>query len=138
VNPVDCASPRGEGAAAATLQQPTPDQESEMADALHISGDGTFEFAGRSYRIPTEFAPREVFSYRRLLEPIPDVPGGTELSVEQRSVQKTYLFRRAAACVIPGLEAGSLDDLTLGMLTSIHRWIAGHRPELTNDVRMSA
>ncbi|MGI9038169.1 MAG: hypothetical protein ACR2GQ_04815 [Gemmatimonadota bacterium] len=109
-----------------------------MADALHISGDGTFEFAGLSYRIPTDFAPREVFSYRRLLEPIPDVPGGTELSAQQRSVQKTYLFRRAAACVIPGLEAGALDDLTLGMLTTIHRWIAAHRPELTIDVRMTA
>jgi hypothetical protein len=109
-----------------------------MAAPLHIRGDGTIEFAPPSYRHPTAVAPREVFSYRRLHEPLQDVPGGTELSVELRSVHKTYVFRRAAACVIPGLEAGSLDDLTLGMLTSIHRWIAGHRPELTNDVRMSA
>ena len=109
-----------------------------MADGLHISGDGSFEVEGRSYRIPANFSPREVFSYRRLLELIPDVPGGTELSVEQRSAQKAYLFRRAAACVIPGLEAGALDELTLGMLTTIHRWIAAHRPELTIDVKMSA
>lgn len=109
-----------------------------MADGLQIDGDGTFEVDGQSYRIPKTFSPREVFSYRRLLEPIPDVPGGTELSLEQRSAQKAYLFRRAAACVIPGLEAGGLDELTLGMLTTIHRWIAAHRPELTADVRMSA
>lgn len=109
-----------------------------MADGLKISGDGSFEVEGKSYRIPSNFSPREVFSYRRLLEPIPDVPGGTELSMEQRSAQKAYLFRRAAACVIPGLEAGALDELTLGMLTVIHRWIASHRPELTADVRMTA
>ena len=109
-----------------------------MPDALHIGGDGSFEVMGYEYRIPVEFSPREVFSYRRLLEPIPDVPGGTELSVEQRSAQRAYLFRRAAACVIPGLEAGPLDELSLGTLTAIHRWIAAHRPELTIDVRMSA
>ena len=109
-----------------------------MADGLQIDGDGTFEVDGKSYKIPKNFSPREVFSYRRLLEPIPDVPGGTELSLEQRSAQKAYLFRRAAACVIPGLEAGGLDELSLGMLTTIHRWIAAHRPELTVDVRMSA
>lgn len=109
-----------------------------MADGLQIDGDGSFEVGGKSYRIPNSFSPREVFSYRRLLEPIPDVPGGTELSVEQRSVQKAYLFRRAAACVIPGLEAGALDQLTLAMLTAIHRWIAAHRPELTADIRLTA
>lgn len=109
-----------------------------MADGFDISGDGSFEVEGKAYRIPSSFSPREVFSYRRLLEPIPDVPGGTELSVEQRYAQKAYLFRRAAACVIPGLEAGALDELTLGMLTKIHRWIAAHRPELTADVRMTA
>ncbi|HSM09761.1 MAG TPA: hypothetical protein VLA33_12215 [Gemmatimonadota bacterium] len=109
-----------------------------MADGLDINRDGFFEVEGKSYRIPADFSPREVFSYRRLLEPIPDIPGGTELSVEQRSAQKAYLFRRAAACVIPGLEAGALDELTPGMLTTIHRWIAAHRPELSADVRMTA
>ena len=109
-----------------------------MADGPVISGDGSFEVDGRTYHIPAEFSPREVFSYRRLLEPIPDIPGGTELSVEQRSVQKAYLFRRAASCVIPCLEPDALESLTLGMLTTIHRWIAVHRPELTEDVRMSA
>jgi hypothetical protein len=115
-----------------------PDQERDMADRLDINRDGFFEVEGKSYRIPPSFSPREVFSYRRLLEPIPDIPGGTELSVEQRSAQRAYLFRRAAACVIPGLEAGALDELTPGMLTTIHRWIAAHRPELTDDVRMTA
>jgi hypothetical protein len=109
-----------------------------MSDGPLISGDGTFEVDGHVYRIPADFSPREIFSYRRLLEPIPDVPGGTELSIEQRSAQKAYLFRRAAACVIPGLEPGALESLSLGMLTTIHRWIAAHRPDLTVDVRMSA
>ncbi|TFG66905.1 MAG: hypothetical protein E4H28_00320 [Gemmatimonadales bacterium] len=109
-----------------------------MADDLIISGDGSFEVEGRSYRIPAQFSPREIFSYRRLLEPIPDVPGGTELSDEQLCVQKAYLFRRAAACVIPGLETGALESLSLAMLTAIHRWIVSHRPGVTIDVPMSA
>lgn len=109
-----------------------------MADGLIISGDGSFEVDGRAYRIPAQFSPREIFSYRRLLEPIPDVPGGTELSDEQLCAQKAYLFRRAAACVIPGLEAGALETLSLSMLTAIHRWIVSHRPGLTVDVPMSA
>ncbi len=109
-----------------------------MADGLIISGDGSFEVNGHSYRIPSEFSSRDVFSYRRLLEPIPDIPGGTTLSMEQRSVQKAYLFRRAAACVIPGLEPEALDSLSLAMLTTIHRWMITHRPDLTVDTRMSA
>lgn len=109
-----------------------------MADGLIISGDGSFEVDGHTYRIPSEFSSREVFSYRRLLEPIPDIPGGTSLSMEQRSVQKAYLFRRAAACVIPGLEPGALESLSLAMLTTIHRWMVIHRPDLTVDARMSA
>jgi len=109
-----------------------------MADGLTISGDGSFEVAGHMYHIPAQFAPREIFSYRRLLEPIPSVPGGTELSAEQLTVQKAYLFRRAAACVIPGLEAGALETLSLAMLTEIHRWILAHRAGIIVDVPMSA
>jgi hypothetical protein len=110
-----------------------------MADGPVISGDGSFDVDGKTYTIPADFSPREVFSYRRLLEPIPDIPGGTELSSEQRDAQKAYLFRRAAACVIPGLEPDALESLSLGMLTTIHRWIAMHRPDLTVDVqRMTA
>ncbi len=109
-----------------------------MADGLIISGDGSFEIDGHSYQIPTQFSSREVFSYRRLLEPIPDIPGGTSLSMEQRSVQKAYLFRRAAACVIPGLEPRALESLSLAMLTTIHRWMTTHRPDLTVDARMTA
>ena len=57
---------------------------------LLIIGDGSFELEGRAYHIPDHFSPREVFSYRRLLEPIPDIPGGANLSLEQRQKQKTY------------------------------------------------
>lgn len=104
-----------------------------MAEAVLIGRDGTLTVDGKDYRIPVTFTAREVFSYRRLLEPIPDTPGGTSLSVEQRSRQRAYFFRRAAACVIPGLEPSALESLPLGSLTSIHRWLADHRPELAMD-----
>jgi len=109
-----------------------------MAEAVQISHDGSFRLGGRAYRIPEGFSPREVFSYRRLLEPIPDVPGGTCLSGDQLTRQRAYFFRRAAACVIPGLEPAELESLPFGALQAIHRWIALHRPELGMDVRLSA
>ncbi|MDT8436866.1 MAG: hypothetical protein RRA92_08935 [Gemmatimonadota bacterium] len=109
-----------------------------MAEAVEIRSDGSFQLGERSYRIPEAFSPREVFSYRRLLEPIPDVPGGTSLNVEQVRRQRTYLFRRAAACVIPGLEPSALESLSFGALRALHRWIAVHRPEIGFDLRASA
>ncbi len=109
-----------------------------MAEALQIARDGSFQLGERSYQIPDVFSPREVFSYRRLLEPIPDIPGGTSLSGEQRTRQRAYFFRRAAACVIPGLEPSALESLPYGTLQAIHRWIAAHRPELCADTRLIA
>jgi hypothetical protein len=103
-----------------------------------IERDGTFSVDGMDYHIPAHFSPREVFSYRRLLEPIPDIPGGTTLSNEQRSRQRAYLFRRAAACVIPGLEPSSLESVSLGGLANLHRWITTHRPELSLDAQLTA
>lgn len=101
--------------------------------AFSIGGDGSFELDGRNYFIPEHFSPREVFSYRRLLEPIPDIPGGTNLSNEQRDRQKVYFFRRAAACIIPGLEPSALEDVPLPGLLGLHRWLLAHRPELSPD-----
>ena len=102
-----------------------------MGEAIQIARDGTFQLGDRSYQIPDVFSPREVFSYRRLLEPIPDIPGGTSLSGEQRTRQMAYFFRRAAACVIPG-------PLPFGTLQAMHGWIAAHRPELCADARLIA
>ncbi|MFQ5689610.1 MAG: hypothetical protein ACE5HQ_04995 [Gemmatimonadota bacterium] len=101
-----------------------------MANAIPIGMDGEFEVDGHPYRIPSEFSPREIYSYRRLMEPIPDVPGGTRLSSEQRARQRAYFLRRAAACIIPGLQVKSLEGLALGQLQVMHRWIAEHRPDL--------
>jgi hypothetical protein len=102
-----------------------------MAPQLSIKADGLLELEGRSYRIPAEFSAREVYSYTRLLEPIPDVPGGTCLSDEQRCRQRAYLLRRAAVCVIPGLQMRTLEPLSLPSLRTIHLWIAEHHPELS-------
>lgn len=101
-----------------------------MAESIAMHSDGAFELGGRTYTVPRDFSPREVYSYRRLLEPIPDIPGGTCLSEEERSKQRAFLLRRAAACVIPGLQAEDLDALTLSHLQRLHRWIAEHRSDL--------
>jgi len=101
-----------------------------MAELLSIDPQGTFQVSGTAYRIPREFSPREVFSYHRLLEPIPDIPGGTSLSVEQRELQRAFLLRRAAACIIPGLQAANLKDVSLARLQALHKWIWDHRPDL--------
>lgn len=101
-----------------------------MAEPIAIGPDGVFELDGHPYRIPAEFSPREIYSYRRLMEPIPDVPGGTSLSAEQRARQRAYFLRRAAACIIPGLQVNSLEDLPLPQLQTMHRWLAEHRPDL--------
>lgn len=102
-----------------------------MAKSLAVKSDGVFEVDGRTYRIPQHFSPREVYSYHRLLEPIPDIPGGTSLSHEQRSEQRAFLLRRAAACIIPGLQMEALESVPLSRLQSLHRWIAEHRPDLS-------
>lgn len=101
-----------------------------MSDLLRTQPDGVFEVDGESYRVPEEFSPREIYSYHRLLEPIPDIPGGTRLSEEQRSEQRAFFLRRAAACIVPGLQATALEPLTLSHLQHLHRWIADHRPDL--------
>jgi len=101
-----------------------------MPETMRVGPDGAFEIDGNSYRIPRDFSPREVYSYHRLLEPIPDIPGGTSLSADQRDEQRAFLLRRAAACVIPGLQARTLESLSLGHLEALHRWICEHRPDL--------
>lgn len=101
-----------------------------MAGSLTIAGDGVVKIDGRAYRIPAQFSAREIYSYRRLLEPIPDTPGGTSLTGEQRRRQTAYFLRRAAACVIPGLEASELERLPYQSLQTLHTWLWRHRPEL--------
>lgn len=105
---------------------------------LAISTEGSFEVGGHSYLIPSEFSAREVYSYRRLLEPIPDIPGGTTLNEEQRAFQRAYFLRRAAACIIPGLQVKSLEGLPLGQLNTMHEWIVAHRPDLSETARFPA
>ena len=108
-----------------------------MARGIAIGPDGVFEIDGHPYSIPREFSQREVFSYRRLMEPIPDIPGGTILNSEQRTAQRAYFLRRAAACIIPGLQVKSLEGLPLGQLQGMHKWIAAHRPDLSEAARQN-
>lgn len=103
-----------------------------MAEKIFISGDGAFEIDGRTYRIPEQFSSREAQSYRTLVTPVPDIPGGTTLTAEQRAATETFLLRRAAACVIPGFRMSVSESLSLAQLQSINRWIAGHRPSLSD------
>lgn len=105
-----------------------------MAEALTISPGGAFEFRGRPYRIPEEFSARVAYSYRRLLEPIPDVPGGTTLTEAQRLHQRAYLRRRAVACVVPGLQAADLETAGERTVRTLHRWIRENRPQLAEAV----
>ncbi len=107
-----------------------------MARRLAIAIDGTFEIEGHAYLIPREFSAREVYSYRGLLEPIPDIPGGTTLNCDQRAHQRAYFLRRAAACIIPGLQVKSLEGLPLGQLQTMHDWIGAHRPDLSEAAQL--
>ncbi|MDX1395438.1 MAG: hypothetical protein R3195_13700 [Gemmatimonadota bacterium] len=109
-----------------------------MARRLAIASDGSFEIEGHPYAIPDEFSQREVYSYKRLMEPIPDIPGGTSLSAEQRAQQRAYFLRRAAACIIPGLQVQSLEAMPLGQLQTMHQWIVAHRPDLSEAARHNA
>jgi hypothetical protein len=97
-----------------------------MPSALAISTEGEFELDGHPYCIPREFSAREVYSYHRLMEPIPDVPGGTSLNSEQR------------ALIIPGLQVKSLEGIPLPQLHGIHAWIAAHRPGLSLAVAVGS
>ena len=101
-----------------------------LPQRMSISRDGGFEINGQAYRIPEHFAPPVVSSYRTLLRPVPDIPGGTRLTLEQRAVTQAYLHRRAAACVIPGFRMSISALLSPAEVEKIHRWIADHRPEL--------
>ena len=101
-----------------------------MAETVFISDDGVFEITGRAYQIPEHFSTREVLSYRTLLRPVPDIPGGTTLTAKQRAATEAYLLRRAAACVVPGFRTSAPEFLSLDELRGIHRWIARHRPKL--------
>ena len=109
-----------------------------MARRVAIAHDGSFEIEGHPYSIPQEFSAREVYSYKRLMEPIPDIPGGTSLNAEQRAQQRAYFLRRAAACIIPGLQVKSLEGLPLGQLQTMHQWIVAHRPDLSEAARPNA
>lgn len=106
-----------------------------MAETILISGDGVFEIEGRTYRIPEQFSTREVLGYRSLLTPVPDKPRGTTLTAEQRVATEAYLYRRAAACVIPGFGVHAPESLSRAQLWSIHRWIGRHRPALSLERR---
>jgi hypothetical protein len=99
-----------------------------MMGRVRISQDGDFRVEGRSYHIPEHIPPRALSNYLTLLRPIPDIRGGTKLTVEQRASTEAYLFRRAAAGVIPGLNMSASEALSPGDMRIIHRWIAAHRP----------
>jgi hypothetical protein len=105
-----------------------------MAERICISREGVFEIDGRSYRIPEYFSTREVLSYRTLLEPIPDIEGGKSLTAKGRVAAQTYFLWRAVACLVPGFRTSVPPSLSLGQLETIHRWIAGHHPDLSVDL----
>lgn len=103
----------------------------DVSEAIFISAQGVFEIDGYVYRIPERFSTREVLSYRSLIAPVPDKPRGTTLRAEQRLATETFLYRRAAACVIPEFRANAPDSLSRDQLLSIHQWIGRHRPALS-------
>jgi len=106
-----------------------------VAKAMRISGDGVFEINGHAFQIPEHFSNREAMGYRSLLAPVPDIPGGTKLTAQQRVVTETYLHRRAAACVIPGFRMSLTESVSHAQLQSIHGWIDRYRPTLSVDCR---
>jgi len=95
---------------------------------LRISPSGDFRVAGKSYRIPEHMPPRAVANYMSLVRPIPDIRGGTRLTAEQRATTEAYLFRRAAAGLIPGFHMDASEGLSAADMRTIHRWITVHRP----------
>ena len=105
-----------------------------MAERICISREGVFEIDGRSYQIPERFSTKEMLSYRTLLEPIPDGPGWKSLTAKGRGASQKYFLWRAVACLVPGFRASVPQSLSLGQLETIHRWIAGHHPDLSVDL----
>ncbi len=95
---------------------------------LRISPNGDFRVAGKSYRIPEHVPSRVLTNYMTLVRPIPDIRGGTSLTAEQRATTEAYLFRRAAAGLIPGFHMDASAGLSAADMRTIHRWITAHRP----------
>jgi len=116
----------------AVLAAPTslPGRRPIGSEAIFISADGKFEIEGHAYQIPERFSTREVLGYRSLISPVPDRPRGTTLTAEQRLVTEAFLYRRAAACVIPEFGTHAPHSMSRNQLLSIHRWIGRHRPAL--------
>jgi len=108
-------------------------KEAAVSEAVFITRSGDFEIEGHAFNIPERFSTRQVLSYRSLIAPVPDRSRGTTLKVEQRVATETYLYRRAAACVIPGFELNAPKSLSRSQLRSIHLWIGRHRPALLSD-----
>ena len=94
---------------------------------IRISPDGDFKVGGKSYRIPDQFTPRAISNYLELLRPIPDIRGGTKLTVERRAATEAYLSRRAATGMIPGFRMSEAESLSMREMRVIHRWIARNR-----------
>ncbi|MFW6089609.1 MAG: hypothetical protein ACODAB_07640 [Gemmatimonadota bacterium] len=95
---------------------------------VRISREGDFQIEGKSYHIPERIPPRALANYRMLVRPIPDIRGGTMLTVDQRATTEAYLFRRAAAGLIPGFHMDASEGLSAADMRTIHRWITAHRP----------
>lgn len=95
---------------------------------LRISPNGEFRVEGKSYHIPEHMPTRALANYMTLVRPIPDIRGGTQLTAEQRATTEAYLFRRAAAGLIPGFHMDASEGLSAADMRTIHRWITAHRP----------
>ena len=101
-----------------------------MVPALNITREGVFEAGGEAHRIPTGFSRRCVLSYRVLTEPLEVTPHLKPLSAERMQKTRRYLLWRAAVCLIPTFRGSDPSQLSLSQLSSLHDWIARHRPEL--------
>lgn len=99
-----------------------------MAPALTITSEGVFEAGGEAHRIPSDFSRRCVLSYRVLTEPLEVTPHLKPLSAERMRKTRRYLLWRAAGCLIPTFRGSDPRQLSLSQLSSLHDWIARHRP----------
>ncbi len=108
-----------------------------MPRACKVDPDGCFSIGRHRHQVPESFSDRQVHSYRTLLEPIPDNPGGPSMSDALRRKQRDYLMRRSLAAVIPGLPLQVLQRATMTQVRSIHDWISQNRPELSADMHAS-
>jgi hypothetical protein len=105
-----------------------------MPRACRVEADGSFVIGNRRHQIPETFSDRQIHSFRTLLEPIPDNPGGPTLSESLKRRQRDYLLRRSLAAIIPGLPLQVLQKLSMSQVRSIHAWIARNRPELVANL----